>query len=722
MPTRIKFRRDTSVNWFNVNPILLEGEMGLETNSNMFKLGDGITVWRNLPYISGGTSVENHVGYLTCETASAVGAKTVEFPNFGLTVHARLSILFLHTNTAFTVSLNINNTGVKDLMFGQELASSVNTWADGQVLDIIYDGEKYITVNFSGLFQLLSEKAQNSGYAPLNNIGLVPEEHLPGYVDSILEFPTFQDFPVEGASSTIYIALNTNYQYRWSGTQYILLTILGGDFTGPDGAGDENLIIFDGVTGKLGKDSGIKISELQSIANVESIRNSSWAEGYMLNHRDQTLDYGSYYFPNKGAFEIGYLKTLDLWRSVSLFLVPSSAAVNTLFSVKPFGSPFTCERSSPTIRINADGVHENIAANFPHINPYSEAIISEPERKNLLLFPFSYDNAYWDPIAASVDDNGGNGYAAPFVEYPTSAFKLVEDNTDAVHFIQLTDDVVIVNEADHSLTFLAKKGERNFVRLAGGSGIPIDIYYDLENGVVGTENSGAGSIEELADGWYECKAISESVAVGTKVSLTVVEEDNTPSYQGDGSSGVYISASQFEEGSFPTSIIYINSEGSQITRNNDSLYNDNNILNVGIGDFTMLIEFEYHNTEEIRHGIFDDANNRAFLVIEQNYIEFYAIKSGTTIHQMIATVSLVIGTGYKLAITLSNGVLNKICLNEIVLELTADVFVGGNFSFTNPFRLFHYETVSDRKGFSPINMFFITNKVASTSMLENITK
>jgi hypothetical protein len=47
---QFQFRRDTSTNWTTNNPTLLSGEMGIETDTNMFKLGDGATAWTSLAY------------------------------------------------------------------------------------------------------------------------------------------------------------------------------------------------------------------------------------------------------------------------------------------------------------------------------------------------------------------------------------------------------------------------------------------------------------------------------------------------------------------------------------------------------------------------------------------------------------------------------------------------------------------------------------------------
>jgi hypothetical protein len=49
---RIQLRNDTATNWASANPVLLAGEVGIETDSarNRIKIGDGTTAWNDLPY------------------------------------------------------------------------------------------------------------------------------------------------------------------------------------------------------------------------------------------------------------------------------------------------------------------------------------------------------------------------------------------------------------------------------------------------------------------------------------------------------------------------------------------------------------------------------------------------------------------------------------------------------------------------------------------------
>lgn len=48
----IQERKDTAANWTSANPVLLDGEYGLETDTKKRKLGDGVTAWTSLAYYS----------------------------------------------------------------------------------------------------------------------------------------------------------------------------------------------------------------------------------------------------------------------------------------------------------------------------------------------------------------------------------------------------------------------------------------------------------------------------------------------------------------------------------------------------------------------------------------------------------------------------------------------------------------------------------------------
>lgn len=61
---QLQFRRDNSNNWRFVNPVLASGEMGIELDTHLFKLGDGCLHWVDLPYggLNGPTGATGAMG------------------------------------------------------------------------------------------------------------------------------------------------------------------------------------------------------------------------------------------------------------------------------------------------------------------------------------------------------------------------------------------------------------------------------------------------------------------------------------------------------------------------------------------------------------------------------------------------------------------------------------------------------------------------------------
>lgn len=66
-----------------------------------------------------------------------------------------------------------------------------------------------------------TEKGSAGGVAELDSNGMVPSAQLPSYVDDVLEYASLSAFPATGESGKIYVALDTNKTYRWSGSAYV---------------------------------------------------------------------------------------------------------------------------------------------------------------------------------------------------------------------------------------------------------------------------------------------------------------------------------------------------------------------------------------------------------------------------------------------------------------------------------------------------------------------
>ena len=88
-----------------------------------------------------------NTAYLVCSTLGSVREKTIDLPEFVLSTRIRLTIKMehAHTNTQYTPTLSIGNSGSKTIKYNGQPVTSSNTWADGEIVDVIYDGTQYLT-------------------------------------------------------------------------------------------------------------------------------------------------------------------------------------------------------------------------------------------------------------------------------------------------------------------------------------------------------------------------------------------------------------------------------------------------------------------------------------------------------------------------------------------------------------------------------------------------
>jgi hypothetical protein len=50
MAVQIQFRNDTAAAWTAADPILAQGELGIENDTDQFKIGNGVDSWEDLAY------------------------------------------------------------------------------------------------------------------------------------------------------------------------------------------------------------------------------------------------------------------------------------------------------------------------------------------------------------------------------------------------------------------------------------------------------------------------------------------------------------------------------------------------------------------------------------------------------------------------------------------------------------------------------------------------
>jgi len=173
-----------------------------------------------------------------------------------------------------------------------------------------------------------SNKGVANGYAPLGGDTKVDAAYLPSYVSDILEYANLGAFPATGQTSKIYLALDTNKVYRWSGSVYIEVAANSG--------------VWGAITG--------------TITNQTDLIN--YVKGYSLQMNcTSTIN-----LADNTTYFIGALQTAPFTTDTNLRLIaPKSGTIKTVvFSTRQtFGSG-----ESSTLALGINGSYSNISTSI----------------------------------------------------------------------------------------------------------------------------------------------------------------------------------------------------------------------------------------------------------------------------------------------------------------------------------------------------------------------
>jgi hypothetical protein len=161
---------------------------------------------------------------------------------------------------------------------------------------------------------------------------------------------------------------------------------------------------------------------------------------------------------------------------------------------------------------------------------------------NLLTYSEAFDNAGWT--------KGNSSITANVVIAPNGALtsdKLVEDATTNAHYIEQNFTTIA---SQYTYSVYAKAAERNWLILQNGGTANAVASFNLSTGALGTVRAGCtAAIESVGNGWYRCSIISTGVAGTSNFRYYTALADNTTSYTGNGTSGIYIWGAQLVQGS-----------------------------------------------------------------------------------------------------------------------------------------------------------------------------
>ena len=108
----IQLRRDTATNWTSANPVLAQGELGVETDTDKIKVGDGSTAWTSLGYLidTGGYVAYSDATANFTGTLQNGGSNVVVDTDIGSTVQAYDANTTTSTNTQTLTNKTLQDT------------------------------------------------------------------------------------------------------------------------------------------------------------------------------------------------------------------------------------------------------------------------------------------------------------------------------------------------------------------------------------------------------------------------------------------------------------------------------------------------------------------------------------------------------------------------------------------------------------------------------------
>jgi len=212
-----------------------------------------------------------------------------------------------------------------------------------------------------------SNKGIANGYASLGGDGKVPSTQLPSYVDDVIEVANYAALPSVGETGVIYITLDNNNVYRWSGSTYVQIS--------------QPNAIWGSITGTLSNQTDLQ-SALNAKQDLATAINTS-------NIGLQSVAY---------AINAGNADTLDGYHASAfqMALTNPVTGTGTLNYVAKFGSSSTIENS----QIYDNGFQVGIGTTLPNAKLGVAGTIKNEQ--------YHYITNTYDGRGIYADDGGGS--------------------------------------------------------------------------------------------------------------------------------------------------------------------------------------------------------------------------------------------------------------------------------------------------------------------------
>lgn len=275
--TRIVSRYATTQEWLqNSDFVLLKGEIGIEfliNNQYKLKIGDGVSSWENLEYVTANYDssifrkdtvdfmkkseydinsdgkVEysinaEHSNHSDVADSSVISDKTKGSLTIGHHVYNGSSNInvtesdvdsLLPTSVVKTTNIaNASHVGVvkssdkiNQIMVESDGTMNINTISSDSVVGVTKEAAKLThSLSMNGVSFNGSADVSVGNVPILDSENKIPLDYLPSYVDDVIECANLSSLNTleDKAKGKIYVASDSGICYRWTGSQYISIS------------------------------------------------------------------------------------------------------------------------------------------------------------------------------------------------------------------------------------------------------------------------------------------------------------------------------------------------------------------------------------------------------------------------------------------------------------------------------------------------------------------
>jgi hypothetical protein len=355
-----------------------------------------------------------------------------------------------------------------------------------------------------------------------------------------------------------------------------------------------------------------------------------------------------------GWFRCGVARQMTTFASAtSAFQIGSADGVDTYTGdgtsgIFIWGAQMELSDFGPTdyIPTTTTAVSVGPVANLPRLNyPINSdgsvgcpSLLLEPQRTNSVPDSENFNAVSWLIQNSSVTSNAAispTGYM--------DADKLVENTSNSTHRVLTSAGLTISGSV--SISLFAKKAERSWLFI--GNNNIVGAFFNLENGTIGTTGVGiTPSIIDYGNGWYRC-IITASAVANERITIYAATADNTFTYTGDGTSGLYIWGATIEAGAYATS--YINTLGSASTRGSDAASKTGISSLIGQTEGTLFFDANFDDSDSVNFSISDGTSSNYVLIDTTSAGSVFArVQQGGATQVQINTTSSFYSVGTRL--------------------------------------------------------------------------